>query len=126
MSNLDPRPLYPFGHGIGYSSYEVSDLTLDATQVPADGTLAVGVTVRNTGNRDGAEVVQLYLADQVAQVARPIKQLIGFAKVPLPAGDARRVTFDVHMDRTSFTGIDFRRIVEEGRVLTTPVQITDL
>ena len=156
VSNLDPRPLYPFGHGIGYGSYEVSDLTLDASEVATDGTVTVAATVRNTGDRDGAEVVQLYLADQVAQVARPIKQLIGFAKVPLPAGSARRVTFTVHMDRTSFTGIDYRRIVEpgdmtlmvgtssedlplrasftitgqtrvveEGRVLTTPVQITN-
>ncbi|MBK8461467.1 MAG: glycoside hydrolase family 3 C-terminal domain-containing protein [Micropruina sp.] len=157
VSNLDPRPLFPFGFGIGYSSYELSDLTIDATEVPTDGTLTVGVTVGNTGEREGAEVVQLYLADRVAQVARPIKQLIGFARVPLPVGAARRVTWTVHMDRTSFTGIDYRRIVEpgamtvlvgtssedlpltgnftitgqtrivaEGRVLSTPVQITNL
>lgn len=114
VSNLDPRPLYPFGHGLGYTTYEVEDLQLSATQVAPDGSVQVAVTVTNTGERDGAEVVQLYLSDVLAQVVRPIKELVGFAKVPLAAGERRRVTFDVHMDRTSFTGIGRRRIVEPG------------
>ena len=73
-------------------------------------------TVTNTGNRAGAEVVQLYLADEVAQVVRPRKQLIGYQKVRLAPGDSARVTFEVHMDRTSFTCLGNERVVEPGRM----------
>ncbi|WP_226344592.1 glycoside hydrolase family 3 N-terminal domain-containing protein [Agilicoccus flavus] len=156
VSNLDPRPLYPFGHGLGYTGYGLSDLTVSATEVAPDGSVEVSATVKNVGDRDGAQVVQLYLTDVVASVVRPRLQLVGFARVPLRAGEARRVSFEVHTDRTSFTGVDLRRIVEpgefvvrvgtssedlplegrftvtgdvrivpEGRVLTTPVTLTD-
>lgn len=117
ISNLDPRPLYPFGFGMSYTEYKVSDLKLSRTEVPVDGVLDVSATVTNTGSRSGAEVVQLYLADDLAQVARPTKQLIGFAKVRLEPGEAKRATFSVHMDRTSFTGRDYARIVEPGDML---------
>ncbi len=116
VSNLDPRPLFPFGHGLSYTTFGLSDLKLSATEVAPDGTVDVSVTVTNTGDRAGSEVVQLYLGDPVAQVTRPIKQLIGYAKVPLELGQAQRVTFEVHMDRTSFTGIDLQRIVEPGAI----------
>jgi beta-glucosidase len=82
--------------------------------VPVDGEFTVTVRVRNTGERDGAEVVQLYLADPVAQVTRPVRQLSGFHRVELAAGAAADVTFQVHTDRTAFTGRDLRRIVEPG------------
>ena len=81
-----------------------------------EGTVEVSVTVTNTGGRDGSDVVQLYLEDPWAEVVRPLKQLVGFAKVDVPAGEARRVTFRVHADRTSFTGVDRRRIVEPGEI----------
>jgi beta-glucosidase len=116
VSNLDPRPLFPFGHGLSYTTFSLADLHLSATEVAPDGTVDVSVTVTNTGGRAGSEVVQLYLGDPVAQVTRPVKQLIGYAKVPLEPGQAQRVTFQVHMDRTSFTGIDLHRIVEPGAI----------
>ena len=116
ISSLDPRPLYPFGFGMSYSSYVLADLELSSTQVAVDGTLEVSATVANTGDRAGAEVVQLYLADLVAQVARPVKQLIGYAKVRLEPGDAKRVTFEVHMDRASFVGREYDRVVEPGEM----------
>ncbi len=116
VSNLDPRPLFPFGHGLGYTTFSLTDLRLSATEVAPDGSVEVSVTVTNTGSREGAEVVQLYLGDQVAQVARPLKQLIGYAKVDLEPHQARRVMFSVHMDRASFTGLDLTRIVEPGRI----------
>ncbi len=72
--------------------------------------------VRNTGSRDGDEVVQLYLHDAVAQVARPVRQLVGFARAAAPAGGAAEVTFHVHADRTAFTGRDLTRVVEPGIV----------
>jgi beta-glucosidase-like glycosyl hydrolase len=114
VSNLDPTPLFPFGHGRSYTTFEVDDLRLGATSVPTDGEFTVTVRVRNTGTRAGDEVVQLYLKDLVAQVTRPVKQLTGFARVPLEAGEAKDVTFTVHADRTAFTGRDYSRIVEPG------------
>lgn len=117
VSNLDPRPLFAFGHGLGYTTYQVSDLELSASSIAPDGSLEVSVTVANTGERDGAEVVQLYLNDVVGQVTRPIIELVGYAKVPLTAGESKRVTFTLHADRTSFTGIAYRRIVEPGEFI---------
>ncbi|WP_308120957.1 glycoside hydrolase family 3 N-terminal domain-containing protein [Paractinoplanes bogorensis] len=114
VSNLDPTPLYAFGHGRSYTTFAVDDLRISATEVPTDGEFTVTVRVRNTGGRAGDEVVQLYLKDLVAQVTRPVKQLTGFVRVGLEAGEARDVTFTVHADRTAFTGRDFSRIVEPG------------
>jgi beta-glucosidase-like glycosyl hydrolase len=114
VSNLDPTPLFAFGHGRSYTTFEVDDLRISAEEVPSDGSFTVTARVRNTGARGGDEVVQLYLHDVVAQVARPVKQLTGFARVPLEPGEAKDVTFTVHADRTAFTGRDLRRIVEPG------------
>ncbi|AEV83375.1 beta-glucosidase [Actinoplanes sp. SE50] len=116
VSNLDPRPLYDFGYGRSYTAFAVGDLRVSADTVPTDGEFTVTVRVRNTGERDGAEVVQLYLADPVAQVTRPVRQLSGFRRVELAAGAAADVTFTVHTDRTAFTGRDLRRIVEPGEL----------
>ncbi|PZG08495.1 glycoside hydrolase family 3 N-terminal domain-containing protein [Nonomuraea aridisoli] len=116
ISNLDPTPLFPFGYGSSYTSFEVGDLELSETEVPTDGEFTASVTVRNTGGRAGEEVVQLYLHDVLAQVTRPVRQLTGFARVRLEPGESRRVSFLVHTDRTAFTGRDLRRIVEPGDV----------
>lgn len=114
ISNLDPQPLFPFGHGLSYSRYEYSDLQLSAEQIAADGTVEISATVTNTSDRDGKEVVQLYLSDPVASVVRPLKRLVGFTKVGLAAGESAHVSFALHADRTSFTGADLQRIVEPG------------
>jgi beta-glucosidase len=116
VSNLDPTPLFPFGHGRSYTTFAVDDLRLNAGEVPTDGEFTVTVRVRNTGDRDGDEVVQLYLRDVVAQVTRPVRQLTGFARVPLAPGEAKDVRFTVHTDRTAFTGRDLTRIVEPGEL----------
>ncbi len=115
-SNLDPTPLFPFGYGASYTTFEVDDLCLRDTEVPTDGEFSVSVRVRNAGGRAGEEVVQLYLHDVVAQVVRPVRQLVGFARVPLEPGGEARVRFTLHADRTAFTGRDLRRIVEPGDV----------
>lgn len=120
ISSVDPSPRWPFGHGLSYTSFAYADPRVDdraaddVHQVPTDGSVRVSCTVRNTGARPGAEVVQLYLHDPVASVVRPVRQLLGYTRVELAAGAAARVTFDVHLDRTSFTGRDLRRIVEPG------------
>ena len=113
-SNLDPTPLFAFGYGSSYTSFEVSDLRTSGNEVPTDGECDVTVGVRNTGARAGGEVVQLYLHDLVAQVTRPVRQLVGFARVHLEPGEAVDVRFTLHADRTAFTGRDLQRIVEPG------------
>jgi beta-xylosidase len=112
-SNLDPTSCYPFGHGLSYTAFDWSELTA-ARSAPTDGTLEVGLTVRNTGQRAGVEVIQLYLHDPVASVVRPVNRLIGYARVPLDAGEIVRVHFDVPADVTAFSGPDGHRIVEPG------------
>ncbi|MFC7376779.1 MULTISPECIES: glycoside hydrolase family 3 N-terminal domain-containing protein [unclassified Brachybacterium] len=116
ISNIDPKPLFPFGHGLGYSRFEYSDLEVSATEVAPDGAVEVSAVVTNVGEREGKEVVQLYLSDPVASVVRPLKRLVGFTKVALAPGESARVTFDLHMDRAAFLGEDYRRIVEPGEL----------
>lgn len=117
ISNLDPRPVFPFGHGISYTRFELGDAAVSAPEVSVDGVVQYCVTVTNTGGRAGAETVQLYLEDPWAEVVRPLKQLIGYTKVDLDAGESRRITFEVHADRMSFTGTDLQRVVEPGEIL---------
>ncbi|MFK3985195.1 glycoside hydrolase family 3 N-terminal domain-containing protein [Micromonospora sp. NPDC050397] len=122
VSNVDPTARYPFGHGLSYTSFDWRDVLVQgtepvagrSTEVGTDGTVSVSVSVRNGGDRDGTEVVQLYLHDPVAQVTRPVVRLIGYARVPLAVGESRRVTFRVHADLTSFTGRHGHRVVEPG------------
>ncbi len=118
-SSVDPTPLFAFGHGLSYTSFAYSDLVIDQPEIGTDGTAVISCTVRNTGARAGAEVVQLYLSDPVAQVVRPARWLAGFARVPLEPGQAGRVTFRLHADRTAFTGRDpsaGTRVVEPGEI----------
>jgi len=116
VSNLDPTPLFPFGYGLSYTKFAMDDLRISDKDVSTDGEFTVAVRVRNTGSRAGDEVVQLYLHDVVGQVTRPVKQLVGFARIVLQPGTASDVLFRVHADRTAFTGRDLERIVEPGEV----------
>lgn len=105
MSALDPSPLFGFGHGGSYSAFELSEHVCSTPTMSTSAGAVVSCTVTNTGTRDGAEVVQLYLADPVAEVTRPVQELIGYARVELAAGESRIVEFTVHADRSSFTGL---------------------
>jgi beta-xylosidase len=167
-SSIDPDPLFAFGHGLSYTSFEYADLVIRPAEDPAgaerpagagdqagaerpagagdqagaerpagaadsadspdgpayparilvgtEGTAEIACTVRNTGSRAGTEVVQLYLSDPVAQVVRPVRWLVGFARVALEPGQARRVTFRLHADRTAFCGRRGTRVVEPGEI----------
>ncbi|MER6619882.1 glycoside hydrolase family 3 N-terminal domain-containing protein [Streptomyces sp. NPDC000931] len=115
VSNLDPTPLYAFGHGGSYTTFEwVPDTRDENAETGTDGSYDVSLTVRNTGDRSGAEVVQLYLHDPVASVTRPDVRLIGYRRVELAPGEASRVTFRFHPDLSAFTDGSGRRIVEPG------------
>ncbi|MFC8389547.1 MULTISPECIES: glycoside hydrolase family 3 N-terminal domain-containing protein [unclassified Streptomyces] len=117
VSNLDPTPLYPFGHGGSYTTFDWTpdDHAADG-ETGTDGSYDVSLTVRNTGDRSGAEVVQLYLHDPVASVTRPDVRLIGYRRVELAPGEASRVTFRFHPDLSSFTDRSGRRVVEPGEL----------
>lgn len=116
VSNLDPTPLYPFGHGLSYSTVEYSELQISAAEIPVDGTVEVRATVTNTGERPAAELVQLYGGDRSASVARPVRQLLGYVRAELQPGESSTVAFQLHADRFSFTGLEYQRIVEPGMI----------
>jgi beta-glucosidase len=117
VSCVDPTPAFPFGHGLGYTTFEWHDAAvLGPGTWPVDGEVTVRIDVRNSGPRHGTEVVQLYLHDPVAQTTRPVVRLVGFARVPLEPDESARVTFVVPADLASFTGTRGRRVIEPGDV----------
>ena len=110
-------PLWPFGFGLSYTRFELSDLRLDRTIVPTlDGGLTVEVDVVNVGERPGDEVVQLYVRDEEATVARPVRELCGFRRLHLAPGERRTVAFTLDAEQFAYTGADMRRVIEPGRV----------
>ncbi|WP_262288478.1 glycoside hydrolase family 3 C-terminal domain-containing protein [Hallella absiana] len=96
------RPLFAFGHGLGYTSFKLSDLRLSSSSLTAADSLTVTVNVRNTGHRAGAETVQLYIHDDKCSVDRPVKELKGFAKVALQPGESKDVKIVIGRDALSF------------------------
>lgn len=108
--------LYPFGHGLSYTTFAMSDLTVDRTRVRPNGTVTASVKVRNTGTRAGDEVVQLYLRDPVASITQPVRRLRGFERVTLAPGASRTVSFTLDKGDFGFwdNGGDF--VVEPGRI----------
>jgi beta-glucosidase len=88
-------PLYPFGYGLSYTSFNYSDIKLSNTSLKGNQTLNASITVTNTGKYDGAEVVQLYVRDVVGSVTRPVKELKGFQKIMLKAGETKTITFNI-------------------------------
>ncbi len=125
VSSVDPTPAFPFGHGLSYTTFTIDQASAAEPTVPTDGTISVTATVSNTGSRDGDTVLQLFLSDPVASVTRPVRQLIGFTRVSLAAGESAEVCFEVHADMTSFTGRDLQRRVEPGAIVLTVAQSAD-
>jgi beta-glucosidase len=110
------EPLWPFGFGLSYTRFEVRDLRLDRQSVPIDGEFEASVVVANVGDRTGDEVVQLYVCDEEASVTRPVKELRGFKRVRLAAGEERTIRFRLAVEQLAFTGVDGRLRIEPGRV----------
>ncbi|THE06426.1 glycosyl hydrolase [Microbacterium oleivorans] len=115
VTSADPTPVRPFGHGLTYTTFAHEDLHTPAT-VAAGDTVEVSVVVRNTGDRAGADVVQLYAHDPVASLTRPVAQLMAYRRISLEPGESARVVFELPTARFAFTGRDGRRVVEPGRI----------
>lgn len=113
---LDVRndPLYPFGYGLSYTTFSYSDLQLSATTMSPTGSVEAYVTVTNTGNVDATEIVQLYIRDLVASVSRPVKELKGFERITLKAGESRKVTFTITPETLKFYNYDLKYVLEPG------------
>ncbi|MHB0935214.1 MAG: beta-glucosidase BglX [Armatimonadota bacterium] len=112
--DVDHRPLFPFGFGLSYTTFEYSELKLSSTAIRENETLEVAVSVTNTGAREGTEVVQLYVRDPVASVTRPVRELKEFQRVPLAPGATKRVTFRLSPSQLAFHGRDMQLVVEPG------------
>ncbi len=110
-------PLFPFGFGLSYTTFEVSDLSLDRTSVTRTGTVTASVTVTNTGDVAGDEVVQLYLSDPVARLSQPVRRLRGFERVTLQPGASQTVEFTLDKDDWGFYDNDGQYVVESGRIV---------
>ena len=107
-------PLYPFGYGLSYTEFELSEVRLSSPTMARGGGLEASVTLKNTGSRDGATVVQLYIRDEVASVIRPVKELKGFRKLFLKAGETRDVRFKLEEKDLKFVNAQLERVAEPG------------
>jgi beta-glucosidase len=107
-------PLYPFGYGLSYTTFEYSNLQLSDTTLTTDGTITATVEVKNGGNTGGDEVVQLYIKDMIGSVLRPDKELKGFEKIALKPGEIKTVSFEITPDMLAFTGLEMKKVIEPG------------
>ncbi len=114
--DVEIGPLYPFGHGLSYASFAYADLAIDRPSIGPDQSVAISLSVTNTGKIAADEVVQLYMRDPVASVARPVKELRGFVRLPLKPGETRRVTFHLHARQTALWKTADQWRVEAGRI----------
>jgi beta-glucosidase len=108
------EPLYPFGYGLSYTTFDISAPQLDKTTMNAGGSITVSTTVKNTGSREGAEVVQLYIRDLVGTITRPVKELKGFQKISLKAGESKKVTFTLSENDLKFYNANLDFVAEPG------------
>jgi len=115
----DYNPLWPFGFGLSYTTFEYSNLEISSQEITENEDLIVTIDVKNNGNFAGKEVVQLYLTDLYGSVTRPNKQLKGFEKVFLNPGEIKSIEFKINKDHLSFIGQDNKRIVEPGNFKVT-------
>ncbi len=112
--DIDNDPLYPFGYGLSYTTFNYSKPRLDRTTMTSDGTIQVSVDVTNTGAYDGDEVVQLYIRDLVASVSRPVEELKDFSRIHLAKGETKTVNFTINADKLKFYNSQLQYVCEPG------------
>jgi len=116
-------PLYPFGYGLSYTKYEYSDLAFSYNSISKGDTIKAGesvevaVNVKNIGNRDGVEIVQLYIRDRFSSVTRPVKELKDFARVSLKAGESKDISFKITPEKLMFLDKNLKPVLETGEFI---------
>lgn len=113
-NNLSGLPLFPFGYGLSYTSFSYSDIRFTKNQINKTDSTIVSFTIKNTGARDGDEVVQLYIRDLFSSVARPVMELKGFQRIHLKAGESKTVSFFITPEMLSMLDINMKQVVEPG------------
>ncbi|WP_204344074.1 glycoside hydrolase family 3 N-terminal domain-containing protein [Psychroserpens algicola] len=111
---LEDGPIYPFGHGLSYGNFEYSDIKISSEDMTPDTEIEVSVTVKNTGDVKAKEVVQMYIKDEIGSVVRPDKELKGFEKIELNAGESKTVSFKILPKMLEFTGLKMDKVLEPG------------
>ena len=112
--DIPNSPLYPFGYGLSYTTFDYSDISLSSLKLQGDQTLKASVTLTNTGKYDGSEIVQLYIRDIAGSITRPMKELKGFKKIMLKAGESKIVSFDITPEDLKFYNSDLKYDWESG------------
>lgn len=113
-NNLSGLPLFPFGYGLSYTSFEYSDIRLSRNNIGRSDSTTVSVTIKNTGAKDGDEVAQLYIRDMLSSVARPVMELKGFQRIHLKAGESKTFSFTITPDMLSMLDVNMKEVVEPG------------
>ena len=112
--DIPNSPLYPFGYGLSYTTFNYSDISLNSSKLQGDQTLKASLTLTNTGKYDGSEIVQLYIRDVIGSITRPVKELKGFQKIMLKTGESKTVTFDITPEDLKFYNSDLKYDWESG------------
>jgi beta-glucosidase len=112
--DVSNEPLYPFGYGLSYTNFTYGDLKLNTTNLKAGGSITATIAVTNSGTKDGQEVVQLYIRDLVGSITRPVKELKGFQKIALKAGETKNVSFTITTNDLKFYNYDLKYVAEPG------------
>ena len=107
-------PLFPFGYGLSYTTFEYSNLKLSATEMDKNGQIEVSCTLKNTGNREAVEIVQLYIRDHVGSITRPVKELKNFDRISLKAGESKTVSFTLTANELKFWNNCDQHLLEPG------------
>ncbi|MDR1153785.1 MAG: fibronectin type III-like domain-contianing protein, partial [Bacteroidales bacterium] len=110
-------PLYPFGYGLSYTKFEYSGVQLSDSTLSENGSISASVTLSNTGERAGEEIVQLYIRDLVGSITRPVKELKGFRRVALKPGESKQVSFSITPELLKFYNADLQWVAEPGDFL---------
>ncbi len=112
--DVSNKPLYPFGYGLSYTTYDYSDITLSSDVMATQGSIEASITITNSGKMAGREIVQLYIGDKVSSVVRPVKELKDFAIVSLEPGESKELTFTITPDKLSFIDLNYNKSIEKG------------